>query len=535
MSKLLEILGKAINVNTVDLVWHWLNAVSANEEMGRHQSTEFSEILDLISKLEIETAYDKLKFYRYEHPGCVLGMMTEVDILLQKNEVEDAIELLETIRHQQPSNTMALYVLGNCYERTNKQDRAIQCYQDCLKFKIHLQLPHQRMAAIYFANGRVDRAITQYQQLISEHPDDISSMVLLGHLYAADKQWEKSVDLFNMAILSHPDNFHEDNQSEDNELIETGQVNVAIEKVEWLMEQTGELPDLYVRLADIYSKAGHPAEAITYYQKAIQKQPSYLEATIKLGTHYLRMDQQALAAEQFNNGIEINDEIVDAYIGLSMAQFNMGSKKEAMSTLSLASAIQQNSTLLFTEVATIKLQIALEELRENEHIDAPPTILMDDVVNAYSNQAQLNPGSADTHYRLAMLMMSTNNTGAAINCLKRTIELNPTHHRAITKLAICLDESGKCEQAIKSINKIVEPDLETLKLHYNTAILYCDRSKFASAVHTATKQLKKNMHETETVVNIDVVLENLGLVDRASTCWSRLTETSHAAISQRYI
>ncbi|MCK5001058.1 MAG: tetratricopeptide repeat protein, partial [Anaerohalosphaera sp.] len=452
MSKLLEILGKAINVNTFDLLWHWLTSVAPSEDVDRHQADEFAEILESISRLDINNAYEKLKFYRYENPDCVVGQMAEVDILLHLNDVETAIEMLEKIRHKQPSNTMALYVLGYCYERTQQQDKAIQCYQDCLKFKNHLQLPHQRMAAIYFSKGRLDRAIERYQQLITEHPDDISSMVLLGYLNAADQKWDKAVDMFNMAILSHPDNFHEDNQTEDNQLIENGQTEIAIEKVQWLIEQTGEMPDLLVRLADIYSKSGHTAEAVTYYQLAIQKQPSYLEATIKLGTHFLRMNQRAMAAEQFNRAIEINDEIVDAYIGLSMAQHNMGAKDEALSTLSLASAILQNSTLLFTEVATIKLQITIEEMHENENIEALPTVLMEDVVKAYANQAQLNPGSADTHYRLAMLMMSTNNMDSAVECLKTTIELNPTHHRAITKIAICLHETAKSDQAVNYLN-----------------------------------------------------------------------------------
>jgi len=35
-------------------------------------------------------------------------------------------------------------------------------------------------------------------------------------------------------------------------------------------------------------------------------------------------------------------------------------------------------------------------------------------------------------------------------------------------------------------------------------------------------------------MNVEIVLENLGLVDRAIATWDRLTETAKTAISARY-
>ena len=77
-------------------------------------------------------------------------------------------------------------------------------------------------------------------------------------------------------------------------------------------------------------------------------------------------------------------------------------------------------------------------------------------------------------------------------------------------------------------------DNNTLMLHYQTAILYCDKQKFAKALVTLNKAMQENFTEPDTVVNVQVVLENLGLVDRAITTWDRLTETAHHAISARY-
>lgn len=270
-----------------------------------------------------------------------------------------------------------------------------------------------------------------------------------------------------------------------------------------------------------------------HYQAAIQKQPNYLEATIKLGTQFLRMKRSASAAEQFNRAIEINDEIVDAYIGLAIAQHCSGEADEGSSTISLASAIQQNSTLLFSETATIRLQIALDDSMDGGQ--APETILLEDVVDAHKKQLTAKPASPDVHYRFGMLMMATNDLPQALKSFETALSLNPTHYRARSKMAICLHEVGKVDQAAKLLFDSTTPDLSTIQLHYSTAILYCDRAKFAAALSSMAKQMQKDLPTAETIVSVEVVLENLGLVDRAVTTWERLTETAHSAISERYI
>jgi tetratricopeptide (TPR) repeat protein len=114
---------------------------------------------------------------------------------------------------------MAIYIMGYCRERLGQVAEAIECYQDCLKFKRHLQLPRQRLAAIWMRSGRLDKTIHEYEQLTAEHPDDIASLVLLGYLYVAVQDYERAIDTFNMAIISHPDNFLEVREDDDIETL----------------------------------------------------------------------------------------------------------------------------------------------------------------------------------------------------------------------------------------------------------------------------------------------------------------------------
>ena len=305
MSKLLEIFGKAITVDTADLIWHWLDAVRTKHP-DQAGLAELEPVLDLMAEMELDGACEKLKFYLFERPSCTAGRILAAAICLHKNDVAGALESLQSVYLREPNNTMALYAMGHCYERLGCEAEAVEFYQDCLKFKNYLQLPRQRLGAIYFRNGQIEKTIAEYQELKSEYPDDIASLGILGYLYIANMDYESAIDAFNTAILIHPDNFHANSiDFETAELIKAGENYEAISRLGEIIEEQPEVADLYVQLADVLVQIGDGPEAILNYEKAIRIQPSYLEATVKLGSLYLRMGQKALAAEEFNKAVEI--------------------------------------------------------------------------------------------------------------------------------------------------------------------------------------------------------------------------------------
>ncbi|HEC03535.1 MAG TPA: tetratricopeptide repeat protein, partial [Phycisphaerales bacterium] len=359
MSRLLEILGKAITVDTAELIWHWLAAVGL--PAGGNESDHYSHLdkaMSLAGEMKFDAAAEQLRVHLFEKPACIHVRLAAAAICLQNGQLEHAIEEPNSVYLRQPTNTMALYALGHCYERLGKESQAVEFYQDCLKFKRYLELPGQRLAAIYYKNGRFDRAVEQYELLQSEYPDNISTLVTLGHLYLAAGRDKCALTTFNKAILMHPDNFHAEDDEADR-LIAEGQLYEAIEQIDdFLRDQPGRA-DLLLRRADVLRMLGSTADAVAQYEEVVRSCPDLLEATIKLGTQYLQMDQDELAAEQFNRAVEINDKIVDAYLGLASSQKSAGAASEALGTLSLAAAIQPNSSLLFAETASLRFKAGL--------------------------------------------------------------------------------------------------------------------------------------------------------------------------------
>ena len=118
MSRLLEILGRAITVDTADLIWHWLDTVSfPADETESTQCEQLNKAIELMSERKLGSAAEQLRIYLFEHPSCTYGRLAAAAICMHNSKLHEAIKELNSVYLRQPSNTMALYALGYCYER----------------------------------------------------------------------------------------------------------------------------------------------------------------------------------------------------------------------------------------------------------------------------------------------------------------------------------------------------------------------------------------------------------------------------------
>lgn len=526
MSVLLGIIGRGITIEAAPLIWHWFDvspAVAAALESDRHRP--LVQVIDLARSDKPEQATEQLRLYLFENPSCALGRMAAGALCLQVNHVAEAVEEFNSVYMRQPSNTMTLYALGHCHERLGNEAQAVEFYQDCLKFKNFLQLPRQRLAAIYFKSGRLDDTINEYQSLRAEYPDDIYTLVALGHLYIAAGRYEQAVDTFNTAILIHPDNFMGPDSALE-ELLRSGNIEEALEYIQQQLHEFPEKPELILRQADIFAMLGATAEATAAYEHALRLCPDLIEATVKLGTQYLQQQQDDLAALSFNRAFEMNDRVVDAYIGLTLAQKLFGDTQQAYATLSLAAALQPNSALLFAQTAVLRFAHTILPY-DNTYPDQNADLAH--IINAHRTELIDDPQNPDLHYRLGLLLLSTGHLTEATKAFRQALELNPTFDRAKSKLIICLFEQARRDEAVALLNRPDQLDTALLELHYKTALLYCDRIKFASSLIDMHNLIDSNLTSAEPAHNISIVLQNLGLLDRTVATWENLTDTAERA------
>ena len=122
----------------------------------------------------------------------------------------------------------------------------------------------------------------------------------------------------------------------------------------------------------------------------------------------------------------------------------------------------------------------------------------------------------------------------AISSFQTALEINPAFSRARSKLAICLYEAGRQTEALERLTYEESLDDETLELHYRTSLLYCDKVKFASSLMNLERHLETNFSCSDAIVNISIILQNLGLLDRVAATWESLAETANLAVDANH-
>jgi len=127
-------------------------------------------------------------------------------------------------------------------------------------------------------------------------------------------------------------------------------------------------------------------------------------------------------------------------------------------------------------------------------------------------------------------MLHVGRIADAIRSFEAALEINPLYTRARSKLAVCLFEADRKREALDCLPGRDCLDKSTLELHYRTALLYCDRLKFASSLINLERYLEQNFACSDATVNISIILQNLGLLDRVAATWDSLTDTANQAI-----
>ena len=455
-----------------------------------------------------------------------------------------AVAQLQEYVHGGAEDGPTFFALGFCQEKLGETEEAITSYESTLDIAPNIRNAHERLAAIYLKRDDVGMAIAHYEHLCFCEPGDINAAITLANLYCRAGRHEDAVRRYQSAITVDPDNW----EAQDDLVaaqISAGKYDEALATLKGLIAQRPECADQYLRLGDLHTKAGDENAALSAYGQAVALNPDYLEAMIKVGTANLRRGCYVESAQAFSRAIEINDRIVTAYVGMAVAQQAMGKTEDAQASVEMASGIEPNSTLLFSEMARLQLKVSAAQQAKRyaspEAVAGAPDGPRDPEVAAIMEQqiARLravvreHPNHADLHYRLGLLLRHNGDLGGAIESFLQAVTINPQYLKAIIKLAFALREAGRPEAAIEVAQRALSIDPQSIDLHYQLGLMFADKNQFALALDRFDHAVREAPQNLDYVANLALALQNMGLMDRAAEAWRTLCDLAQAAPAER--
>ena len=537
MSFALELLGKGLEEDLMRFILPFANPLS-NDDLNMLQEAIDKQPNHIANQLRLaihfvqsgstdkaEQVFDAILKY---NPSHLDARLAKASMYAASGDLDKAVMQLEEALKQFPDDVRILYGIAHCLEREGKVDEAIVYYTKVTCSKSFLKEAWERLAAIELHRNNIPKAIDYCNELRERFPEDSWVYMILGQFYFAVEDYEQAMESFERGLLIEPENF-DDRDDDVESLVKDGQLEQAIELVKMAIEEEhSSFPTTFVRLGDLYCHVGSDHHAVLAYSRALEIYPGYLEAAVKLGTQHMRMHRYYKAAESFNNAVEINDKIVAAYVGLGASQFLAGRPESAEDTFDLACALEPNTNLLFAEINRLHIKLAIQNSEINDvdesQVGYEGKDLLDIQFARYKRGLDEWPNKAELHYNYALLLRSKGMVDNAIRHYGRSLETNPSFQRARFKLGLALREKKKYQESTGEFIKGMQISREHCELHYKLALMYCDKLQFALAVeHVETAPDSMDVG-ISLGANINLALQNMGLVNRAEATWRTVCE-----------
>ncbi len=247
-----------------------------------------------------------------------------------------------------------------------------------------------RRAADAFRDGAIDTAVEQLQAAIELAPQRAEPHRILGLVWAAAEQYDRSADELKAAVKLSPGDERARLALAD-VLVRAGRADAAEET---LRETIARLPAsgrAHYTLARLQQRKGEQIEALKSFQACLAFNP-----LVGLNGIYQSMGAIAAARQNFDVAIDAYSKRVDAHPNDGAAHQDLGDtyarlsrSDEALAEFAMALTIDANRAPAYASLAQLYLRQAQ----------------YDDAVNAANRALTLDASQPETHYALGTALM----------------------------------------------------------------------------------------------------------------------------------
>ncbi|UCE07500.1 MAG: tetratricopeptide repeat protein, partial [bacterium] len=172
-------------------------------------------------------------------------------------------------------------------------------------------------------------AISKYQEILKEHPNDRHALFVLGKTYRLTKNYPESVNVLKKLINKYPQYAPGYNQL-GYTYYEMGNYDQATATFAQYADLELEEPNPFDSLGDMYRAQGNYHEAIRHYKKALDIKPNFHASFRNLGLSYFGAGEYDSATATYNKFLDnvsdrewkrdVNSDLVEVY--LATGQYN---------------------------------------------------------------------------------------------------------------------------------------------------------------------------------------------------------------------
>ena len=248
--------------------------------------------------------------YLEEHPETPGILQLKVDILAREKRHEEALETCRQLIETEPKNLQYRLKLGNCYERMENTDKALECYRMILMENYNYVPAVRRLMYMYSYLSNENRDLElckkgiEYAGRLIELTGNAEGYVERGNLYIDLYELEKAVEDCKEAIRLDPDAYYAYNNL-GCALLKLRRIDEAIEPLEKVIAMEPDKDHLpYMNLAECYVIKKEYEKAIHAYEEVLRIRPKAVSMRKDIAKIWVKMGDYEKALDYYKTQIK---------------------------------------------------------------------------------------------------------------------------------------------------------------------------------------------------------------------------------------
>jgi tetratricopeptide (TPR) repeat protein len=246
---------------------------------------------------------------------------SEIQDMIAQGHQEAAREKLEKFVAQHEEYAPAHFDLGNLYYAAGQLDKALICFEKSALLAPDETLYLKNFADLLYSEKKdVERSLSLYDQILSIRPDDVQTLMMVGHLYVSLERFERALEYYNRVLDIEP--WNDEAQQFVDRLLEQG-----------VTSQSDADPEvIYQHCQDLVNR-GHVEQAIEGLESLTNRHPDFALGHNDLGVLYYRKGDKESCLQRYEKAVELDPS--NANYRKNLADFYLAEQGEVEKALQL--------------------------------------------------------------------------------------------------------------------------------------------------------------------------------------------------------
>jgi tetratricopeptide (TPR) repeat protein len=341
-------------------------------------------------------------------------------------------------------------------------------------------ISHVKLGIAYYAQDRLDDAISEFRVAFGLNPDCAEAHVWLGIVYHQQNRLNDAICEWQEAVRINP-GYADAHNNLGNTYAKQDHLDEAIREFQVALRLNPDDAAAHNNLGNTYAKQDHLDEAIREYQVALRLNPDCAETHSNLGIAYHRQNRLDDAIRELQEVVRINPDKADAHHKLGIAYNEQDRPNDAIRE--------------FQEVIRIDPDDA--NVHDNLGIAYDKQGRLDDAIREYQVALRLNPGFAEAHNNLGYAYQMQHRLDDAIREYQVALRLNPDLAMAHINLGNVyykqdrLDDSiCEYQEAVRAYQEVIRINPDDADVHDNLGGVYVSLRQYADAIASFSRAIE---------------------------------------------